>query len=94
MNALLTQCRTYAEANETKNAKDKRTAAGISAAGGAVVGGLLTWGVTRSIMDAKVNSAEQAAIQEFMDNVGSKIHCYIGADEAGTYGDVIQTKME
>ena len=37
---------------------------------------------------------EQEAIKEFMDNVGSKIHCYIGSDEVGTFGDVISTSME
>ena len=75
-------------------AKKKRTAAIVGASVTAVAGGALTWGVTRSILDAQVNSAEQAAVKEFMDSVGSKIRCYIGGDEVGMYGDVISTSME
>ena len=68
--------------------------AGIGAAAGAIGGGLLAWQVTKSIQDANLDKAEQEAIQEFMDNVGSKIRCYIGGDEVGMYGDVISTSME
>ena len=75
-------------------AKKKRNAVIVGSAVTAVAGGALTWGVTRSILDAQVNSAEQAAVKEFMDNVGSKIRCYIGGDEVGMYGDVISTSME
>ena len=32
--------------------------------------------------------------QEFMDNVGSSLYCFIGADEAGTYGDLIEITAE
>ena len=75
-------------------AKKKRTAAAIGAGVGAVGTGLLAWGVTKSIQDAELDKAQQAAIQEFMDTVGSKIRCFIGAEEVGAYGDVIQTSME
>lgn len=68
--------------------------AGIGAAAGAIGGGLLAWQVTKSIQDANLDKAEQEAIQEFMDSVGSKIRCYIGGDEVGMYGDVISTSME
>ena len=75
--------------------KDKTgLGAGIGAAAGAIGGGLLAWQVTKSIQDANLDKAEQEAIQEFMDSVGSKIRCYIGGDEVGMYGDVISTSME
>ena len=32
--------------------------------------------------------------QEFMRNVGDHIYCFIGADEAGTYGDLIEISVE
>jgi hypothetical protein len=32
--------------------------------------------------------------QEFMRNVGNHIYCFIGADEAGTYGDLIEISVE
>ena len=61
---------------------------------GAGAGAGLAYAITKSVQDAELDKAEQAAIQEFMDNVGSKIHCYIGSEEVGTYGDVISTSME
>ena len=80
--------------NSDSKAKKKRNAVIVGSAVTAVAGVALTWGVTRSILDAQVNSAEQAAVKEFMDSVGSKIRCYIGGDEVGMYGDVISTSME
>lgn len=61
---------------------------------GAGAGAGLAYAITKSVQDAELDKAEQEAIQEFMDNVGSKIHCYIGSEEVGTYGDVISTSME
>jgi len=34
------------------------------------------------------------AQQEFMNNVGNHIYCFIGADEAGTYGDLIEISVD
>lgn len=82
------------DANNTAQNKKKRKAAIVGAGVTAVASGALTWGVARSIMDVQVDEARQAAIKEFMDNVGSKIRCYIGGDEVGMYGDVISTSME
>ena len=82
------------DANNKDQAKKKRNAAIVGASVTAVASGALTWGVARSIMDVQVDEARQAAIKEFMDNVGSKIRCYIGGDEVGMYGDVISTSME
>lgn len=70
--------------------------------GGQLIGGLvgagagagLAYAITDSVQNAELDKAEQEAIKEFMENVGSKIHCYIGPDEAGMYGDVISTSME
>lgn len=79
---------------EKTSAFGPRGAAAIGAGVSAVAGGILGWQVTKSIQDAELDTAEQAAINEFMDNVGSKIRCYIGADEVGMYGDMISTSME
>lgn len=62
----------------------------IGAAGGAALG----YHIVDEIQKQQVSQAEQAAIKEFMDNIGSKIHCYIGAEEIGKYGDVVATSME
>ena len=96
MSALRSDCVILAnnDANNKDQAKKKRNAAIVGASVTAVASGALTWGVARSIMDVQVDEARQAAIKEFMDNVGSKIRCYIGGDEVGMYGDVISTSME
>ncbi len=62
----------------------------IGAAGGAALG----YHIVDEVQKQERTQAEQAAIKEFMDNIGSKIHCYIGAEEIGKYGDVISTSME
>lgn len=65
---------------------------------GAVVtgalGGGLAYSVTKSIQDANMNAAQKKAYEEWMNDVGKHIHCYIGSDEVGDFGDVIQTSME
>ncbi len=92
MSALVSECKALVDspAEEDKT----RLGAGIGAAAGAIGGGILAYQVTKSIQDSALDKAEQAAIQEFMDSVGSKIRCYIGGEEVGMYGDVISTSME
>ena len=61
---------------------------------GAGAGAGLAYAITDSVQNAQLDKAEQEAITEFMNNVGSKIHCYIGSEEVGTFGDVISTSMD
>lgn len=79
---------------EDTEAKKKRNAAIAGAVVTSVAGGLLTWGVTRSAIDAKRSKEEQAAIDEFMNTLGSKINCVIGADTNATYGEIVVSTME
>ena len=65
----------------------------IVGAGTALAGGLAAYHVVQDAHKSKLDAAEQEAYQEFMDNIGSKITCFIGADEVGTYGDMISTSM-
>ena len=95
VDALKNACDTIAESdNNDAKGLSKGAAVGIGAAVGAVAGGVLGYTITDSIQKAALDQAEQAAIKEFMENVGSKIQCYIGGDEVGSYGDVISTSME
>ena len=61
-------------------------------------GGITTLLATRASMrEANANQWDkdtQAAVDEFMANVGSHIFCFIGAEEAGTFGDVVEVGME
>ena len=93
---LNTQCKIYAISEDSSNKDDKqhKVATGVGAAVGGVLGGVLTWGITNTIQESKLDSAERAAIDEWMANVGNHIRCYIGADEIGVYGDTISTSME
>ena len=95
MSTLRSECKKLANDEDDDEGKlSKGAAAGIGAAVGAVAGGVLGYTITDSIQKAALDQAEQAAIKEFMENVGSKIQCYIGGDEVGSYGEVISTSME
>ena len=98
INNLANVCRQLVENGDTTTTDKKGlstgAAAGIGAGVGAIAGGILGYTITDSIQQANLDSAERAAIDEFMNNVGSKIRCFIGGDEVGTYGDVISTSME
>ena len=58
------------------------------------LGGFLFNKATRDIQASNLSSAEKAAYEEWMNNVGRHIKCYIGTDEAGEYGDILSVSME
>lgn len=92
---LETECDKITDLDEEDKTWWKKSGgATIGAVVGAGAGFGLGYGITKAVQNAELDKAEQEAIQEFMDNVGSKIHCYIGGEEAGTFGDVITTSME
>jgi hypothetical protein len=64
------------------------------AALGATGLGLTAGFVTRDLVRESNRQQFTADQQEFMDNVGEHIYCFIGADEAGTYGDLIEISVE
>lgn len=64
--------------------------AGIGAAALGTIGGTATYYNIKAANRKKFTEAEK----EFMDNVGSHIYCFVGADEAGTYGDLIQLSLD
>ena len=48
----------------------------------------------RDIQNANLSAEQQAAYDEWMNNVGRHLKCYIGVDEAGEYGDIISVSMD
>lgn len=66
--------------------------------GAAAVGGVGTFFlVKKAVKDSKndaLTAEQQAAYDDFMRNVGNHIYCFIGADEAGTYGDLIEISID
>ncbi len=82
---------TTVDKNETKR---RAIATGVSSVVGGVGGGLLTYYITKSVQDAQLDKAEREAIDEWMNEVGKHLQCYIGSEQFGVYGDVITTSME
>ncbi len=93
LNRLEGYCESAVE-DEDANAKKKKGAAAAGAVTTGVISSVLTWGVTRSIIDAQRTKEQQAAIDEFMDSLGSKINCVVGGDSIAVYGDTLVTSME
>ena len=62
----------------------------LGAGVGAAVGGVTTAQILKANNRAQL-TAEQ---EEWMNNIGRHITCYIGGDEAGSYGDIITTTLE
>ncbi len=55
-----------------------------------ITGGLATGQNIKAANRQRFTEAQQ----EFMNNVGNHIYCFIGADEAGTYGDLIEISVD
>ena len=98
---LKDECTTLLQSDDTtlKNKQDKNfwnngggrllvdaTGAGLTAAAGGIT--------TAQIMRESNRTEFTAAQKEWMDNIGRHITCYIGGDEAGSYGDIITTSLE
>jgi hypothetical protein len=79
----------------TKDGRKGRAALDtVAAAGTGIAGFLATRETMKDANKREYDEATQAAINEFMSNVGSHIFCFIGAEEAGTFGDVVEVSME
>ena len=59
-----------------------------------LVGGGLGAGITASVIAAKKEEIKNESAQKWMNEVGEHIQCYLGADELGTYGDVVSFTIE
>lgn len=80
---------------ETKKGKNNAwVGSTIGAVTTGLAGGFLVNKITKDIQDSNLDSAQKAAYEEWMNNVGKHIQCYIGGDEAGEYGDIITTSIE
>lgn len=97
LDALIADCELYADNTSVADddeAKRRTTGTIIGSAVGAIGGGVLTYSITKSVQDAQLDKAEREAIDEWMNEVGNHIQCYIGSEQFGVYGDVITTSME
>ena len=82
------------ENTDTGNGNGKWGITAVSTGVTALAGGLLVNKAVRDIQKSSLTDAEKAAYEEWMNNIGRHITCYIGGDEAGSYGDIITTSLE
>ena len=60
---------------------------------GLAAGGLGA-GITASVIKQNKENIKNEAAQQWMDEVGEHIQCYIGTEELGTYGDVVSIELD
>ena len=96
MNKLAEACQEKAPTADAKKkeARNRSVTTAIGAGVGAIAGGVLAYEATKSIQNSKLDSVEKAAYDEWMNEVGNHIRCFVGGDEVGMYGDIISTSME
>lgn len=59
-----------------------------------IAAGALGAGITASVIETKKEEIKNKAVAEWMEDIGEHIQCYLGADELGSYGDVISFTIE
>jgi len=70
---------------------------GTTIAGAAIGGlglGLLGNRIAWSAQQTAYEEAENKAIKEWMDEIGSHIQCYVGTNEVGTYGEPVLLEID
>ena len=80
-----------------KNAKENKSSANATGAGvaiGAVAGGLLGFGISKTVIDAKNNQAKDKKVAEWQATMGEHIRCYLGSEDIGGYGEYISFNFE
>ena len=80
--------------NEVEDTSKRRNRNLIAGAVGAVAGGVLSHHIVENYYDVKYENAENEAMKEWMNNVGSKMKCYVGNEEVGSYGDVVDFSID
>ena len=95
--ALSASCQSAVEkdaqsANAEKNNQWIGTAIGTVVGG--VGGGIMLNKLTGDIQKSSLNADQRAAYEAWMNSVGNHITCYVGGDEAGSYGDIINVTVD
>lgn len=79
----------YKNYTETKSNAGRLIADGVGAVALGAAGGI----TTAQIMKANNRSDFTAAQQEWMDEIGKKIHCYVGGQLVGDFGDIVSVDI-
>lgn len=90
--ALQNACANYITTGESgRAAKAARTIIPIATT---LAGGALGAGITASVIKQNRENIKNTAAQQWMDEIGEHIQCYIGTEELGTYGDVVSIELD
>lgn len=90
--ALQNACANYITTGESgRAAKAARIAVPIATT---LAGGALGAGITASVIKQNRENIKNTAAQQWMDEIGEHIQCYIGTEELGTYGDVVSIELD
>ncbi len=86
---VLQKCR-----NKVDNNDSSAKATGIGAAVGAVTGGVLGFGIAKTVVDAKNAQAKDKKLAEWKETMGEHIRCYIGGEDLAGYGEYVSFNFE
>lgn len=94
-NAVYDNRKQYNKGNKsgTKNETNMAARVTIPIVTGFAAGGLGA-GITASVIKQNKENIKNTAAQQWMDEIGEHIQCYIGTEELGTYGDVVSIELD
>ena len=92
--ALEERCKSSTGESESNGKNKQWIGSTIGAVVGGVGGGILLNKITGDIQETMRDADAKAAYEEFMNQIGRHIYCYIGGEEAGTYGEMVQPYVE
>jgi len=90
LKTLLDRCQKVVDTKTTERTNGQRLTANIAAGvfGGAATT-LLANGIMATTQRAQYENAGDDAVKEWMDDIGSKIHCYVGGQKVADFGQTI-----
>jgi hypothetical protein len=94
LTTLNDKCSKRANGDHDDDQKKRRNTNLIASAVTATAGGVLGYGIAKSALDVKYENIGNEAVKEWMQEIGEHIHCYLGADELGSFGDVVSIEIE
>lgn len=86
---VLTKCQ-----EAVKDNKSSATATGVGVGIGAVAGGLLGFGIAKTVVDAKDAQAKDKRLAEWKAALGEHIRCYLGSEDVAGYGEYVSFNFE
>jgi len=82
-------CETVSTDSKNDGQKTRIIGDAVAGAAGALVTGFAANRIVANVQEAKYENAENEAVKQWMDEIGTKIHCYVGGELTGSYGDIV-----